>query len=197
MKTEFLKELGLEDGVIQKIMAENGKAVNAAKETLATVQKELDELKPQLDEANKTIESFGDYEDTKAAVGEWKEKYEQLQTAQAEKQAQEELEKKINAALDGAKHPDLLMKAFDLNALKESKNLDVDIKAQADSIKEKYKDAWGSAEPFKNPVGGSGGSGGAGGVTKNPWQKETFNLTEQGKLLKENPELAKQMMAEK
>lgn len=26
---------------------------------------------------------------------------------------------------------------------------------------------------------------------KNPWSKETFNLTEQGKILKENPELAK------
>lgn len=29
--------------------------------------------------------------------------------------------------------------------------------------------------------------------TMNPWSKETFNLTEQGKLLRENPELAKQL----
>ncbi|AMA72922.1 phage scaffolding protein [Aneurinibacillus thermoaerophilus] len=27
----------------------------------------------------------------------------------------------------------------------------------------------------------------------NPWKKETFNLTEQGRLLRENPELAKQL----
>jgi hypothetical protein len=32
---------------------------------------------------------------------------------------------------------------------------------------------------------------------KNPWSKEHFNLTEQGKLLKENPELARQFMASK
>lgn len=30
---------------------------------------------------------------------------------------------------------------------------------------------------------------------KNPWSKEHFNLTEQGKILRENPELAKQLMA--
>jgi len=40
------------------------------------------------------------------------------------------------------------------------------------------------------PPKGSGNSGG-----KNPFSKETFNLTEQGKMFKENPELAKTLMA--
>jgi DNA repair exonuclease SbcCD ATPase subunit len=31
-------------------------------------------------------------------------------------------------------------------------------------------------------------------TTKNPWSKEHFNLTQQAKILKENPELAKQLM---
>ncbi len=39
------------------------------------------------------------------------------------------------------------------------------------------------------PTGGS--SKGNGQI--NPWKKETFNLTEQGKILRENPELAKQL----
>ena len=30
---------------------------------------------------------------------------------------------------------------------------------------------------------------------KNPWKKETFNLTEQARIIKENPELAKQLQA--
>lgn len=30
----------------------------------------------------------------------------------------------------------------------------------------------------------------------NPWKKETFNLTDQGKLFKENPDLAKQLMSQ-
>ena len=33
-------------------------------------------------------------------------------------------------------------------------------------------------------------------ITNNPWNKEHYNLTQQGKLLKENPELAKKYMAE-
>jgi hypothetical protein len=39
------------------------------------------------------------------------------------------------------------------------------------------------------------GSPGGPGQT-NPWKKETFNLTEQGRLLRENPELARQLMAQ-
>ncbi len=30
----------------------------------------------------------------------------------------------------------------------------------------------------------------------NPWKKDTFNLTEQGRILRENPELARQLMAQ-
>lgn len=44
------------------------------------------------------------------------------------------------------------------------------------------------------PGGGGGGQGGSGGQ-KNPWKKETYNLTEQGKILKEDPDLAKQLIA--
>lgn len=49
--------------------------------------------------------------------------------------------------------------------------------------------------------GGTGGSKGAGATnkknkTKNPWTKEHFNLTEQGKILKEDPELARTLIAQ-
>lgn len=37
--------------------------------------------------------------------------------------------------------------------------------------------------------------GGGGGAEVNPWKSETLNLTKQGQILKENPELAKSMMA--
>lgn len=44
-----------------------------------------------------------------------------------------------------------------------------------------------------SPPGGGGGSRFTGQV--NPWKKETLNYTEQGKILRENPELAQQMIA--
>lgn len=37
--------------------------------------------------------------------------------------------------------------------------------------------------------------GGGGGGAANPFAKETFNMTEQGRLLKENPEQARSMAA--
>ena len=48
---------------------------------------------------------------------------------------------------------------------------------------------------------GTTGSGSTGAKTnmapiKNPWKKETFNLTEQGRIFKENPELAQRLKKE-
>lgn len=42
---------------------------------------------------------------------------------------------------------------------------------------------------------GTNGNGGSGKSVVNPWKKETLNLTEQARLLREDPELAKQMKA--
>lgn len=49
---------------------------------------------------------------------------------------------------------------------------------------------------FKNHSGIPGGGGGAGGSANNPWSKEHFNLTEQGKMFREDPERARQMAAQ-
>lgn len=54
------------------------------------------------------------------------------------------------------------------------------------AVEEKFKESGRTPNP--------GGGGGSGQI--NPWKKETFNLTEQGRLLRENPELAKQLMAQ-
>ena len=53
------------------------------------------------------------------------------------------------------------------------------------AVKERFK------EKGRDPYDTSG----SGDTVKNPWSKEHFNLTEQGRLLRENPELAKQLMA--
>jgi hypothetical protein len=54
------------------------------------------------------------------------------------------------------------------------------------AVEEKFKESGRTPNP--------GGGGGSGQI--NPWKKETFNLTEQGRLLRENPELARQLMAQ-
>lgn len=49
------------------------------------------------------------------------------------------------------------------------------------------------AAPANAGGGASGGAGGGG--QKNPWAKATFNLTEQGRIVTENPQLASSLQA--
>lgn len=66
-----------------------------------------------------------------------------------------------------------------------------------------YVEAWArsdEAAPFLPPSGKGGGGadpngGGRGGGVPNPWKKESWNLTEQGRITKENPDLARRLKA--
>jgi hypothetical protein len=74
----------------------------------------------------------------------------------------------------------------------------IDGKAMTDFVKE-----WAEGEEGKHfigaPLNGGGGNGGPKGKfssADNPFKKETRNLTEQGRLKREDPERAKQLAAE-
>ncbi len=91
MKREDLKALGLEDGVIDSIMALNGKAIETHKTAAQTAQAELETIKAQLTEAGKQIENFKNMKtqaEVDAAVNEWKTKAEQAQI-EADKKVEE------------------------------------------------------------------------------------------------------------
>lgn len=77
MKREFLKELGLTDEQIDKIMAENGGDIQREQEKLNEKVKELEIVNGQLKEANKTIKSYKDMDidKIKQSSAEWEEKY--------------------------------------------------------------------------------------------------------------------------
>lgn len=107
MKREFLKELGLTDKQIDKIMAENGEDIEKAKGDLESKESDLEAkkteieiLQGQLKEANTQMEKFKemDIDSIKAAADEYKEKYES-----AKADAEKELENlKFNHAIDKA-----------------------------------------------------------------------------------------------
>lgn len=105
MKREDLKALGLEDGVIDSIMALNGKAIETHKAAAQTAQAELETVKGQLAEAGATIESFKALkpEELKAAADDWKAKAEKAQTDAAAQLAAVKFDYALESALTGAK----------------------------------------------------------------------------------------------
>lgn len=104
MKREFLKSLGLEDEVIDKIMSENGKDVEKQKreaekaaEKIKSLEAEIETNKQTLAEANSQIEKFKgmDIESIQKSADEWKTKYENFQTDVENQKS--EFEKKMKA----------------------------------------------------------------------------------------------------
>lgn len=158
---------------------------------------------------------FGDYEDLKRKAAEF-DKGQQAQLSEQEKlKAELEAEKakgskateaanqrmmkaelKLQAAAQGvpADRIAAVMKLADTAALKVGD--DGEVVGAEEAIKACLK-----ANPFLLAgiqgganLGGNPGAGGKAGDV-NPWKKETFNLTKQAQILRENPALAAQLKA--
>ena len=121
MKTDFLKELGLDQETINKIMAENGKDINDLRNQIASLNTEKASLETQVSEANKTIENFKsvNVDEIKNKATEWEAKYNEYVA-----NSQKELHKvKFDYALDNAlksakvKNPKTVMPLIDTNKI--------------------------------------------------------------------------------
>jgi len=208
MTKEELLALGLNEDQIKEVFKINGIDVEKAKgefdtvkNTLATKETELTTAKDQLKTANETIQSYKDMniEDIKKSADDYKKKFEDAETkAQAEIDAlkfEHAVENALNKA--GAKNVKSVKALLDLEVLKGSKNVDTDLEAQLTALKEsdaylfKEDESSGGANPKITDKGKK-----LPGELNNPWSKEYFNLTEQGRLLKEDPERAKLLMTQ-
>lgn len=162
MKREFIKGLlpDITDEVLDKIMGENGKDIEAAKKPFA----DYDTLKTQLADANKAIEDFKgmDIDGVKKAADDWKAKYEQAEKDHAAKLADMEFDGLLSSAVSTAKgkNAKAIRALLDVDALKSSKNQSDDIKAALDALKKDSGYLFEDAEtpppyapgPGKNPV---------------------------------------------
>ena len=120
---------------------------------------------------------------------------------EAQQQAAQRLvqaEAKVVAVELGVK-PDRIpyvLRLADLSGVDVGDDGVVDAKALRDAIEAVLRDVpelKGSMTPGKS---GAEFSAGGGTVERNPWSKEHFNLTEQGRLMRENPDLARKLMKE-
>ncbi len=84
MKTQFLKDLGLEKEVIDKILAENGRDIETEKAKTTDLQTQLDTANKTIKERNKQLETL------KNSTGNIEELKKQIETLQNDNKAADE-----------------------------------------------------------------------------------------------------------
>lgn len=197
MKKEFLESLGLEAQAIDKIVAEHDKTVRAEQAKTTAKEAELKTAKETISGLQETIKKFDgvDVEQLQRTARDWEKKYKEDLAAEKAKAEDARREYALKEAMSktGALDPDYLiykaggLKTFNFD--KEGKPIGLE-----DALKP-YKEDKMTAHLFKKetPPYDPQGSGTGGAV--NPFAKETFNMTEQGKLLKQDPRQARAMAA--
>lgn len=98
MKREFLEGLGLSKENVDSIMAEYGKSVQTLSDTQKSLEKERDDLKSQVDNASKEIQSYKDMdiESIKKSAADWETKYNDLMKSQEEARNKEIRNTRVN-----------------------------------------------------------------------------------------------------
>ena len=198
---ELLKKAGIEEGKLDSVIGDINKELPKyfiPKDKYNEVAEAKKKLETDIAERDKQLEQL------KAAAGSNEELKKQIETLQAEnkkageewqaKVAQMQLDFAIEKALAAAKakNPKAVKALLDLEKVK----LDGEqLLGLDDQLKELQKsDAYLFGESGK--VGSGTNPPGAGTGEANPWKKDSWNLTQQGKILLEDPAKATRMKAE-
>lgn len=161
MKKEDLVALGLSEEQIAEVQKLNGLDIKREQDKLAQIEADRDKYKGDLEDAQKTLKEFEDVdvEELKTRVAtltaDLETKEQEYQKELAERDFNDLLEKQINSF--GAKNVKAVKALLDIDALKESKNQETDIKAMLEACKEENDYLFGSDEPIKNAVAPTGG----------------------------------------
>jgi len=197
MKKEQLLEIGLTEEQADKVL-------NMHKEVLAgfipkarfdEVNETKKELEQQIVERDKQLKELQEKvkgnEELEKTIKELQETNKATKEQYEAKIRDVTITAAIQSKLTDAKYPDLLLTKFDRSKLSIAEDGTVlGIDEQLTALKEQYKDLFKPDLKGREP----NNIGGTPPGVKNPWSKEHFNLTEQGRILRENPELAKQLM---
>lgn len=202
MKREFLKGLGLADEIIEQIMMEHGKVLQAEQNKasekegkISTLEAERDGLKEQLTAANGQIEKFKgaemDIETIRKEAGEWKEKAEAAEREATAKMEAQAYEFAVKEYLGGHKFASEMAKKAALADLLEQKFPMKDgAILGADDYMEKLKESDPGAfqSDESAPAFTRGGTNGGGEkITRE--QLKGMGYAERLKLKSEQPEL--------
>ncbi len=198
---EILKKCGIDETKANEVLSAMKEAnIHTTSLENADVRyNKLQEQKKQLEEASKNYEKqLKELSKNNADNEELKKQLEQLQLSNKEleeKHSKEMNKLQFDYALDGAlskakcKNNKALKALLDMENIKYQEGKLEGLESQIENLQ---KEASYLFDIEANPGGKGFNPGGEPGF-KNPFSKEHFNLTEQAKLLKENPTLANQL----
>lgn len=198
MKKEEFTALGISEELAAKAESASLKELEGyvSKEQLNTVNAENKSLKQSVADRDRQLEelrkSSGDNADLKKQIEELQKANKEGAKKHADELKELRLTSAIKLAVAGKVHDeDMAAALFDRSKLALSEDGKVTgLEEQLRSIRE------AKGFLFKAASGqGYDPAGGGGGGKANPFAKDTFNLTEQGRLLRENPAQAREMAA--
>lgn len=156
MKRDFLKELGLEDEAISKIMAEHGKTVNALKDDadkVDTLEAQLNDLKNQIKDRDAQLEDLAEKakgnEDLLKQINDLKDLNEKTAKDYRDKLDAQKLEFAIERSLAEAKarNPRAVKALLDTEAIKLDGDTLLGLEEQLKSLQESDSYLFGDGEP--------------------------------------------------
>lgn len=201
MNREFLEGLGLEKETIDKVMAEHGKTVNTTKQELSDVTTERDTLQTTLKDRDEQLNALKDVK-----PDELKQQISDLQTANEDAKKEHDatvkdlqLTSAIKLALTGQVH-DVDVAATLINKEKLVISDDgkvVGLDEQLAGLKESKAYLFKTDEPPATPnIFNPGNPSGGPAPTNNPFSEKSWNMTEQTRIFRENPDLYASLKAQ-
>ena len=198
---EILKKAGIEEGKLDSVISDISKELpkyfipkdkyNEVAEAKKKLETDIQERDNQLEQLKNAA---GNSEELKAQIEQLQAENQKAAEEWQAKMAQMQLDFAIEKALAAAKakNPKAVKALLDMEKVKLDGEQLLGLDDQLKAIQQ--------SDPYLFGESGKVGSGtnppGAGNPEANPWKKETWNLTQQGKILLEDPAKAARMKAE-
>lgn len=198
LTTEFLTGLGLTEEISNQVFAEHGRDLKKLQDTAANDKAKSDTVAAQLAEANKTIKELQKTGSDNEALQKQVTEYQEQAEAATKALEKTQLSSAVKLALTEAKARNLKavegLIDFGRITLKDGAVTGLDEQIKALTKAEDSSFMFGAPDA-PNPKPNYNPKGGKTPPAENPFAKETFNLTKQGQMYRDNPEQAKEMAA--
>jgi predicted nuclease with TOPRIM domain len=198
---ELLKNAGIEEAKLDSVIGDINKELPKhfiPKDKYNEVAEAKKKLEADIDERDKQLEQLknaaGNSEELKAQIEQLQAENQKAAEEWQAKMAQMQLDYAIERALTAAKakNAKAVKALLDMEKVKLDGEQLLGLDDQLKAIKESDPYLFGDSKK----IGDGTNPPGAGDPEVNPWKKETWNLTMQGKILMEDPAKATRMKAE-